>query len=491
MSTTDTILKLGSVVSNRINEGGVILAVSLDISNAFNTLPWPIINMALVTKGVPGYLCRVLGDYLRDRSLYYTVRGGEVLRGRVTCGVPQGSVLGPALWNVGYDSVLGLGLPAGCSTLCYADDTLVLIGGDTLGDAIPRAELAVARVIRGIKDLGLRLWGSCFPRIVGRAVWVDGVLVPVGNSLKYLGLTLDARWSFREHFNRVLPRAEMVMVNLSRIMPNLGGPGGKRRRLYANVVQSVLMYGAPVWASTLQKNRRVRERVLALQRRAALRVISAYRTVSLDSALLLARILPGDILASSYRRVYQRTVRAGEMGIELTIRARAQLRKEERCRAIDEWLSSLRNKEESEPGSIVRNALIPILREWIEAKHVASTFHSTQLLTGHGCFMQFLFRIGKQGSPTCAHCGGAVDSALHTLSECPSWADDREILKQKMGQELNVRVVLAESTKALEKWRAFQKFASKIMLRKEEAERQREKEERVRLRAGNPGVDPV
>jgi len=210
-----------------------------------------------------------------------------------------------------------------------------------------------------------------------------------------------------------------------------------------------------------------------------------------DSALLLARILPGDILASSYRRVYQRTVRAGEMGIELTARARAQLRKEERCRAINEWLSSLRNKEESEPGSIVRNALIPIFREWMEAKHVAPTFHSTQLLTGQGCFMQFLFRIGKQGSPTCAHCGSAVDSALHTLAECSSWADDREILKQKMGQELNVRVVLAESTNALEKWRAFQKFASKIILRKEEAERQREEEERVRLKAGNPGVNPV
>lgn len=46
-------------------------------------------------------------------------------------GVPQGSVLGPTLWNIAYDSVLQLGSDYGCQTICYADDTLVLASGDT------------------------------------------------------------------------------------------------------------------------------------------------------------------------------------------------------------------------------------------------------------------------------------------------------------------------------------------------------------------------
>jgi len=126
---------------------------------------------------------------------------------------------------------------------------------------------------------------------------VDGVLVPIGSSVRYLGLVLDAGWTFRGHFDRLLARADGMVAALGRLMPNIGGPSGRRRRLYASIVQSVIMYGAPVWALDIGRNRRLRERLAAVQRRVALRVISAYRTVSRDAAAILAGLLPGDILA--------------------------------------------------------------------------------------------------------------------------------------------------------------------------------------------------
>ncbi|XP_025161985.1 uncharacterized protein LOC112590255 [Harpegnathos saltator] len=69
--------------------------------------------------------------------------------------VPQGSVLGPLLWDIGFDRVLRTSLPNGCHVVCYGDDTLVVADGGNWDEARFRAEVAVASVVRTIGDLGL------------------------------------------------------------------------------------------------------------------------------------------------------------------------------------------------------------------------------------------------------------------------------------------------------------------------------------------------
>ena len=70
------------------------LLILLDVKNAFNSVEWRVILEAFRDKGVSAYLRRLLSSYLRDRS----VKEGSVGYA-MTAGVPQGSVLGPTLWN--------------------------------------------------------------------------------------------------------------------------------------------------------------------------------------------------------------------------------------------------------------------------------------------------------------------------------------------------------------------------------------------------------
>ncbi|CAB3261363.1 unnamed protein product [Arctia plantaginis] len=46
-------------------------------------------------------------------------------------GCPQGSVLGPYLWNIGFDDFLAIPIPSGCTLNAYADDGLLLVESDT------------------------------------------------------------------------------------------------------------------------------------------------------------------------------------------------------------------------------------------------------------------------------------------------------------------------------------------------------------------------
>ena len=70
-----------------------------------------------------------------------------------------------------------------------------------------------------------------------------------GPSLKYLGLILDGRLSFKEHFRQLAARVEKVALSLGRLLPNIDGPKERVRRLYTSVAQSIMKYGAPIWAT--------------------------------------------------------------------------------------------------------------------------------------------------------------------------------------------------------------------------------------------------
>jgi len=96
-STIDAIKCVRSLAGAVISEGRVCTAVSLDIKNAVNTLPWDRVGDALRERGVPYYLMGIIREYFRDRDLEYVGQDGRRHARSIHCGVPQGSVLGPLL----------------------------------------------------------------------------------------------------------------------------------------------------------------------------------------------------------------------------------------------------------------------------------------------------------------------------------------------------------------------------------------------------------
>lgn len=76
------------------------------------------------------------------------------------------------------------------------------------------------------------------------------------------------------------------------------------RRLYMATINSVALYGALVWAADLAARRQTKGMLRRVQRKLAVRVVRAYRTVSHAAATVLAGWPPLEFLASMYADTY-------------------------------------------------------------------------------------------------------------------------------------------------------------------------------------------
>ncbi|XP_054272570.1 UDP-glycosyltransferase UGT5-like [Macrosteles quadrilineatus] len=164
-------------------------------------------------------------------------------------------------------------------------------------------------------------------------------------------------------------------------MANVGGPRSSRRRLLMSSVQFVLLYGAEVWADALNKEA-YRMRLARVQRQAALRVASAYRTVSEPAVLVIAGVIPVKLLAVERKAIYRR-------------RGEDEARTEERTRTYQLWQEGW----EQETRGLWTRRLIQQVQPWVDRRYGEVDFYLTQFLTGHGFFRSYLFRMGKAVSP--------------------------------------------------------------------------------------------
>ena len=95
-STETAVLKVSSDILQAVDEGDIGVLVLLDLSAAFDTVDHQILLQRLsVSCGFGGMVRDWFDSYLEGRTQHVEYLGSKSTDTVVTCGVPQGSVLGP------------------------------------------------------------------------------------------------------------------------------------------------------------------------------------------------------------------------------------------------------------------------------------------------------------------------------------------------------------------------------------------------------------
>ena len=399
--------------------------VTLDVKNAFNSARWPEIISALKTRfKIPDYLMTMMMSYLTDRKLIYDTTEGRQIR-QITAGVAQGSILGPDLWNAQYNSLLEMEMPDGVELVGYADDVAVLIEARNSNLAQFKLNQTMRRVQTWMSNHGLQLAMAKteivmltkrrIPTMITMAVGEETIATK--SAVKYLGILLDRKLSFWPQIKAATTKAERVTAALGRLMRNVGGPSESKRRLLMSTTYNILLYGAEIWAESL-KRKMYCKHMTAVQRKGALRVTSAYRTVSEPAILVLAGSPPIHLLAQERRVIYLRGLKT----------PRSQAAKEARKETLRIWQQTW---EQESRGKWTRT-LIKNIEPWVNRKHGELNYYLTQFLTGHGCFNEYLKKMGIRQFESCQYCTSVNEDVYHTFFVCPRWAIERTQLRQRL-----------------------------------------------------------
>jgi hypothetical protein len=429
---------------------------TLDVRNAFNTASWREIIEALEEKEISKYLVDVVKSYLSDRKII--VGEGRVVD--VTCGVPQGSVLGPALWNVMYDAVLRIELPVGVRTIAFADDLALVTMARKEEELMHITNEALKKIQEWMERAGLELGSQKTESVllVGQrrpgevSFCLGGETIVPTTCIKYLGVWVDRGMTFRPHILRTSEKAGKIVTMLGRLMPNVGGASSAKRKILGTVAYSTLLYASNVWAEALQRKNNTNA-LMRVQRRITLRVVSAYRTVSTEALQVLASSVPIDPMVEGRTNILE-----GK-----------QAKSENTRRIRKKWQERWSN---STKGGWTRK-LIPQIEPWLTRKHGQMDFHLTQALTGHGCFGAYLHRIGKADTPACWYFAEANDDAEHTVFVCPKWEDERKTFPKNASSD--PRELIAAMLENDSKWEEAAQSIRNILKGKEKLERQLER----------------
>jgi ribonuclease P/MRP protein subunit RPP40 len=225
--------------------------VYIDFAKAFDKVDHRILISKLRGYGVLGPLLDWFGDYLSNRRL--AVKIGSTLSSEFlqVSGIPQGSHLGPPLFNLFINDLLDA---VKVEALMFADDLKLFTEVSCDADSA-QLQLALGEVASWCVSNNMQInVGKCaiitFHRSRSPALHhysLDGSEIARASSIKDLGVLFTSDLHFGEHVNSICTTANRMLGFISRSTKGITNPH-TLKVLYCSLVRQGLEYSSPVWS---------------------------------------------------------------------------------------------------------------------------------------------------------------------------------------------------------------------------------------------------
>ena len=131
-SCQSILLKFIEDAKKALDNGNYVGVIFMDLSKAFDCLPHGLLIAKLNAYGLTLPACELLGSYLSGRRQRVKIGGTRSHWSFLEKGVPQGSILGPLLFNIFLNDLFYF--IEKCSLYNFADDNSLSNAASTLMD---------------------------------------------------------------------------------------------------------------------------------------------------------------------------------------------------------------------------------------------------------------------------------------------------------------------------------------------------------------------
>ena len=256
LSTETALVNITEKMYNNIDDNKISLLTLCDLSKAFDSVSHPILLSKMGFLYIDEFWFK---DYLSNRTQAVKINNHVSSKQVVEFGVPQGSVLGPILFNIFINDLNDALQLEGITMIQFADDVQFMYSDkiENLDLLVNKTEQTMMKINEYFSRNGLKINSSKtqFLFVGSRSyilripeeirIRVGSAFVKPSDTVKNLGLTMDRFLSFDDHVLKLCNKATGLLCFINRNKDYLDKTS--RKIIVESLITSLFTYCSVIW----------------------------------------------------------------------------------------------------------------------------------------------------------------------------------------------------------------------------------------------------
>ena len=254
------------------NSSGILLT---DLSKAFDSLNHDLLIAKLDAYGFDYISLKLVRSYLTNRHQRVSINSSYSEWDEILCGVPQGSILGPLLFNIYLNDLFMFCENSDIAN--YADDNSPYANEKEIELVTSKLKDDSEMLLNWVSQNALKANPDKFHMILSDdnndiSIFVDGHEIINSPHKKLLGVSIDRKLSFDVHISSLCTKASQKLHALARVARYMNMD--QRRNIMKAFITSQFGYCPLIW---MIHNKSLNNKINKIHERALRIVFSDYR----------------------------------------------------------------------------------------------------------------------------------------------------------------------------------------------------------------------